>query len=133
MWERRRRGWYGNRDSLVYPRETLPCRRGSAKSLAVDRPWAGVDIPLVLVDTVVDHTVVMDIVADHTVVVADIAADRKLAAAVVVGIVVDRTVAVGIAAGCMVVAVNSRVAAHTGMGMAVVVNTVEKIAQVAYS
>jgi len=73
------------------------------------------------VDTVVDHTAVVDIAAGHTVVVVvDIAAGRKVA------------VAVGIAAGCTVAAVNSRVA-HTGMDMAVVVDTVEKIVQVAHS
>ena len=80
----------------------------------------------------VDHTVVADIAAGRTVVVVDIVAGHRLAA--VVGIAVDRKVAVvaGIAAGCMVVAVNSRVA-HTGMDMAVVVDTVEKIVPVAYS
>ncbi len=89
--------------------------------MAVDRPWAGVDIPLGLADTVVGHTVVVDIATGHRLaVVVDIVADRKVAAAV------------GIAVGCTIVAGHSRVAAHTGMDMAVVVDTVEKIAQVAY-
>lgn len=130
MWARRQQGWYGNWDSLAYPGETLPCRPGSARSLAVDQPSAGVDIPLVLADTVVDHTAVVDIAADHTVVaVVDIVVGHRLAA--VVDIVADRKVAVGIVAGCTVVVVNSRVV-RIGMDMAVVADTVEKIARVAY-
>ena len=98
--------------------------------MAVDQPSAGVDIPLVLVDTVVDHTAVVDIAADHTVVaVVDIVVGHRLAA--VVDIVADRKVAVGIVAGCTVVVVNSRVV-RIGMDMAVVADTVEKIARVAY-
>lgn len=98
--------------------------------MAVDQPSAGVDIPLVLADTVVDHTAVVDIAADHTVVaVVDIVVGHRLAA--VAGIVADRKVAVGIVAGCTVVVVNSRVA-RIGMDMAVVADTVEKIARVAY-
>ena len=76
--------------------------------MAVDQPLVGVDIPLVLVDTVADHMAVAGIVIDRTV-------------AVVVGIVVDCTVAV----------VNSRVA-HIGMDTAVMMGIVEKIAQVVY-
>lgn len=98
--------------------------------MAVDQPSAGVDIPLVLADTVVDHTAVVDIAADHTVVaVVDIVVGHRLAA--VVDIVADRKVAVGIVAGCTVVVVNSRVV-RIGMDMAVVADTVEKIARVAY-
>ena len=98
--------------------------------MAVDQPSAGVDIPLVLADTVVDHTAVVDIAADHTVVaVVDIVVGHRLAA--VAGIVADRQVAVGIVAGCTVVVVNSRVV-RIGMEMAVVADTVEKIARVAY-
>lgn len=98
--------------------------------MAVDQPSAGVDIPLVLADTVVDHTAVVDIAADHTVVaVVDIVVGHRLAA--VAGIVADRKVAVGIVAGCTVVVVNSRVV-RIGMDMAVVADTVEKIARVAY-
>ncbi len=84
-------------------------------------------------DTVAGHTVVVDIVVARMVAVVDIVADHRLAA--VAGIVVARMVAVVVGivvARTVVVAVNSRVA-HTGMDMAVVLDTVEKIAQVAYS
>ena len=70
---------------MAYLKEPSPCRLDSARSLAVDQPLVGVDIPLVLVDTVVDHMVVAGIAAGHTVV--DIVADHRLAA--VAGIVVD--------------------------------------------